>query len=273
MEKNNHTAVDTLLLVLDEIARGNYSNDIMQLTTDDQPATIKRIAEAVGLMMVKVEAREYQLEMLIEELRDLHRKIREDSIKVVSTLANALSARDEYTKGHTLRVGQIASRMAAHLGLETTEIEWVRLGGVLHDIGKIGFSDKLFQFHAPKVPKDLLKEIIRHPTTGWEILKDLDFLGPALEYIHCHHERPDGRGYPRGKKDEEIPLGAKIIAVADSYDAMTTDRPYQKGMSKKAALEILKKNAGQKWDRTCVDTLEAVLGDGDEIWPFGEIHD
>jgi putative nucleotidyltransferase with HDIG domain len=268
MERENTASVDVLLQIIDEIAQGNYSNDIMPLTTHEQPRTVRRIAEAVGLMMVKVEAREYQLEMLVEELRGLHRQVRENSIKVVSALANALSARDAYTKGHTERVSRIACDIARHLGLDEKEIEYVRLGGILHDIGKIGFSDMLFNNHEPKTTPELMKEIVRHPHTGWTILSDLDFLGPALDYIHCHHERPDGRGYPRHRQDDEIPLGAKIIAVADGYDAMTTDRPYQKGMTRQVALGILKKHAGNKWDRRCVEALEAVLGQGTTVFPL-----
>ena len=107
----------------------------------------------------------------------------------------------------------------------------------------------------------MVEEIISHPTTGVEILHDLDFLGPALDFVHCHHERPDGKGYPRHLKDHQIPLGAKILAVADAFDAMTTDRPYQKGKTRQAALEILKKHAGTKWDRECVAALEQVIKD------------
>lgn len=263
MEKNTEL-LSKLLKIIEDIAKGNYSNDIMHLSTDDQPETIRKIAEAVGLMMVKVEAREFKLEMLIEELTELHQKVKKDSINVVSAMATALSARDEYTQGHTARVSNIAHNIALHLGVDKEEAEFVRLGGVLHDIGKIGFSDKLFESHGHKNPEELVKEIIKHPTTGWEILKDLDFLGSALDYVYCHHERPDGLGYPRKLKDEEIPLGAKILAVADGYDAMTTDRPYQKGKTKEAALGILKKHAGNKWDQRCVDTLEKILVSEDE---------
>ena len=107
--------------------------------------------------------------------------------------------------------------------------------------------------------KEILREIKHHPTTGAEILKDLDFLGAALSYIRCHHERPDGRGYPEGLKIADIPLGAKIIAVADGFDAITTDRPYQKGQTYDEALSILKQGAGTKWDAECVDAFERTL--------------
>jgi HD-GYP domain-containing protein (c-di-GMP phosphodiesterase class II) len=105
----------------------------------------------------------------------------------------------------------------------------------------------------------MVKEIVSHPSTGIKILQTLDFLGPALSYVHCHHERPDGKGYPRHLTHKEIPLGAKILAVADAYDAMTTDRPYQKGKTPHVALGILKDHAGTKWDRKCVAAFEAVV--------------
>ncbi|MCP4398677.1 MAG: HD domain-containing protein [bacterium] len=252
-------ALEKLLAVIEEVAKGNYSNDIMHLTTDEQPETVRRIAEAMGMMMVKVEAREYHLEMLVEELKNLNDTIKQNTINVVSSLANALAARDTYTEGHTARVSELAATLARQMGMDKEEIEFVRLAGILHDIGKIGFPDALFQAHGDKNPNELVKEIMKHPKTGAEILKDLDFLGPALEYVHCHHERPDGKGYPRGLHDPDIPLGAKILAVADSYDAMTTDRPYQKGMTQDVALEILQKHFGSKWDSACVKTLEKLL--------------
>lgn len=251
--------MDKLLGVIEKIAQGDYSNDIMPLTAPDQPEAVRIIAEAMGMMMIKVEAREYRLEMLVEELKHLNETIKQNTIHVVSSLANALAARDEYTQGHTARVSEMAEKMAGHMGMNEEEIEFVRLGGVLHDIGKIGFPDFLFQAHENKNPSKIVKEIIKHPTTGAQILKDLDFLGPALEYVHCHHERPDGKGYPRGLPNDQIPLGAKILAVADSYDAMTTDRPYQKGMTTEVALGILKKNAGTKWDPDCVKVIEKIL--------------
>ncbi len=248
-----------MIEIIEDIAGGNYSNDIMALTADDQPEHIRTIAEAMGMMMVKVEAREYQLEMLIEQLRELNAKIKENTINVVSAMAHALAARDAYTEGHAARVGDLAFRMTKHMGLEKEEAECVRIGGILHDIGKIGFSDLLFQAHGAKNPPDVVREIIKHPVVGAEILQNLDFLGPALDYVHCHHERPDGKGYPRRLHDEDIPLGAKILAVADGYDAMTTDRPYQKGKSPLEALDILKKYAGKKWDPSCVAAIETVL--------------
>jgi putative nucleotidyltransferase with HDIG domain len=253
--------VQGLLGIIEEIAKGNYSNDIMALTTDDQPETVRAVAEAIGMMMVKIEAREYQLEMMVEELKGLNRKIKENAIKTVSAMAHALAARDAYTEGHAARVGDLAGRMAVSMGMKEEEAESVRLGGILHDIGKIGFPDELFQAHEGQNPNHLVVEIMKHPGAGAEILKDLDFLGGSVELVHCHHERLDGKGYPRKLKEQDIPLGARILAVADSYDAMTTDRPYQKGKSQEETLGILRRNAGTRWDEGCINALEAVLAE------------
>jgi putative nucleotidyltransferase with HDIG domain len=252
-------AVDRLLEIIEEIAAGRYSSDIMELTRKDQPEPVRAVAEAMGLMMVKVEAREFRLELMVKELEELNEKIRQSTINAVSAMAHALAARDAYTEGHAERVARLAVRIARELGMQEEDVEYVRLGGILHDIGKIGFSDQLFSPHEAKNPPHVVKEIIRHPATGVEILQALDFLGPALNYVHCHHERPDGKGYPRQLTGKEIPLGAKILAVADAFDAMTTDRPYQKGKPPEVALDILKKHAGTKWDRDCVIAFEAVM--------------
>jgi putative nucleotidyltransferase with HDIG domain len=254
-----HEPIDKLLLIIQNVAAGIYSNDIMELTGPETPEPVRTIAEAMGLMMVKVEAREYRLEMMVEELKRLNEKIRRNTINTVSTMAHALAARDKYTEGHAARVGELSGRIAEALGLEENEVEKISLAGRLHDIGKIGFPDKLFQPHGAKNPPEIIKEITKHPHTGAEILQELDFLGEAREYVHCHHERLDGKGYPRRLPAESIPMGARIIAVADSYDAITTDRPYQKGMKPSEALAILRKQADAKLDSDCVEAFAGIL--------------
>jgi len=251
--------LDRLLETIAEIAAGRYTNDVMELTGPDVAEPIRTVAEAMGLMMVKVEAREYHLEMLVKQLEEMNQQVRRNAIATVSSMAKALAARDAYTQGHAERVGQIAGLIAAEMRLTEEETDLVELAGLLHDIGKIGFPDDLFLPHDGNNPKDIVREITRHPTTGAEILKDLDFLGAALSYIRCHHERPDGRGYPEGLEGAAIPQGAKIIAVADGFDAITTDRPYQKGQTYDEALTILKHGAGTKWDAACVDAFERTL--------------
>ena len=256
---NEEEAQRKLLEVIRNVAEGQYSNDIMEFTRDEFPESMRTVAEAVSMMMVKVEAREFRLEGLIEELKALNEQIKRNTIGAVSAMAQALAARDVYTEGHTSRVAGYAETMALKLGMTEKEAEYVRIGAQLHDIGKIGFSDALFTEHGLKNDPSLLKEIVKHPKLGVNILSDLDFLGLALDYVHCHHERVDGSGYPRHLKGDDIPLGAQIIGVADSFDAMTTDRPYQKGMSKEVAITKLQKEAGKKFRAEILDALVATV--------------
>jgi putative nucleotidyltransferase with HDIG domain len=160
-------------------------------------------------------------------------------------------------------VGELGAAIARRLGLAEDEVERVRLGGVLHDIGKINFRDELFAQHDARLPGDLVKIVVRHPEVGYEILRELDFLGPALDFVRCHHERLDGSGYPRKIKAPEIPLGARIIAVADGFDAMTTDRPYQNGMDPVVALANLRKQTPHRLDAAVVAALEELVAAGE----------
>lgn len=252
-------AQQRLLEIIQDIAHGHYSNDIMALTGPDTPEPVRSIAEAMGMMMVKVEAREYQLELMVDELKELNQTIKDNTIATVSTMASALGARDTYTEGHADRVAEYSCQIAEAMELPEEDIDHIRLGGLLHDVGKIGFPDALFTPHDKKNSPDIVQKIVKHPTTGAEILAHLDFLGPAIEYVHCHHERPDGKGYPRKLAEDDIPLGSRIISVADTFDAITTDRPYQKGRSEEEALQILQQGAGKLWDADVVHFFAQVL--------------
>ena len=245
MPDNEHKR---LIKIINDIASGDYSNDIMELTTDDTSDEIRDIAEAVGMMMVKIEAREYHLEQLTEELKN-------NSIQTVTAIATALGARDEYTEGHGDRVAAYSVRTGTRLKLSEKEIEKLRIAGLLHDIGKIGFSDTLFSHADSKPTERMMEEIKSHPEWGCNILNGLDFLGDVRDYIYAHHERLDGSGYPRGLKEAQIPYGAKILAVADSFDAMTTNRPYQKGMAVEKSFSILRNLSGSALDGEIVEVF------------------
>ena len=242
------TGQKRLIRLIKEVSAGHYSDDILALTGPEFPPEIQEIAEAVGMMMVKIEAREYHLEQLFE-------KIKSNTLNTVTAVAGALGARDAYSEGHGERVGIYAERLARRLELTTEEVERIRIAGVLHDIGKIGFSDQVFTNEETRVNEDMLLEIRSHPQWGYDILKNLEFLGPALEYVYGHHERLDGKGYPRGLSGPEIPLGARIIAVADCFDAITTNRPYQDGKTPQQAFAILNEQAGDALDPVLVDAF------------------
>jgi len=254
---------EKLLSIISDIAEGRYSDDIMELTKDSVPDPVRTIAEAVGLMMVKVEAREFQLQQLVDELKVLNETIRRNTISAVTAMAQALAARDTYTEGHVSRVAELSHAIALRLGLTGKEAEDIRLGGALHDIGKIGFPDALFADHEGRLPSNLIKEINRHPAIGVKILEPLDFLGPVIDYVSAHHERLDGRGYPRGLKGDQIPLGAQIVSVADIYDSITSERPYQKKRTSGEALEILYGLAASRIRTDIVEALKKVLAGSD----------
>jgi len=247
--------VDQLVRIIEDIAAGKYSNSIMEFTREEQPEVIRRVAEAVGLMMVRVEARELRLQQLVDELKQLNERLKENIIQTVTAIANALGARDAYTRGHAVRVGEYARRLALRLGLPPLEVEQIRVAGILHDVGKIGLSDRVFSALDVKASEELRQEIHTHPAVGVQILDGLEFLSPALTYVLYHHERLDGRGYPKGIAGPEIPLGAQIISVADTYDAITTDRPYKKGKSPAEAIGILRDISGSCLDEALVEAF------------------
>jgi putative nucleotidyltransferase with HDIG domain len=166
---------------------------------------------------------------------------------VIRTLAQALEARDVYTQGHSSRVADAAVLLAREIGLSREEQDTVRLGCLLHDIGKIHIPDAVLQ-----KPGSLSDEeyalMQRHPVVGEQICRPLIFARPCLTVIRHHHERWDGKGYPDRLQGEEISLLARIAAIADAWDAMTTDRPYRKALAAPVAFSILEDGAGTQWD-------------------------
>jgi len=165
-------------------------------------------------------------------------------ISKLAVIAAALKIKDPYTQGHARRVAMYAARLARRLGLSGAEVENIRLGGLLHDIGKIGLSDRVFNNTNRRLSDELLAEVQRHPQLGVALLKNFNFPAPVIDYVLCHHEKIDGSGYPFGLRDRQIPLGAKIIRIADCFDAITTDRPYQPHKSRIEALAILRQISG-----------------------------
>ncbi len=173
---------------------------------------------------------------LDEELKDSY----ESSLRA---LVRALEEKDAYTKDHSYRVAALAAMIGAEMGLDAGEQERLRTAGYLHDIGKIGVPEAIINSPKP-LSKNEVRLIQQHTEKGVEIIEPIPFLRAHLDLIRHHHERHDGTGYPDGLKGEEIPLGARIIAVADTYDAMTSDRPYRQGLTKVQAMVAIQKEAG-----------------------------
>ena len=179
-------------------------------------------------------------------------------IGTVRSLVNTLDAKDKYTCGHSDRVALIAKCIAREYGLSEQECQRIYLAGLLHDIGKIGVRDEVLMKVGPLTP-DEFAEIKLHPVFGYEILKHLGQLQHVLPGVMHHHEAWNGTGYPNGLKKDEIPVAARILAVADAYDAMTSDRPYRKGISLQKAESILRKGAGTQWAPAVVSAFFEVI--------------
>lgn len=162
---------------------------------------------------------------------------------IVNALNNALEAKDPYTRGHSKRVSQMSWEIARSMGLSASKCEQVRLAALFHDIGKIGISDSVLLKSAPLTSEEFM-EIKKHPIYSYNILEPVDPFNKVLRGVLYHHENWDGSGYPEGLKGENIPLSASIIHVADSYDAMTSQRSYRKPMSSAAAIEEIKRMSG-----------------------------
>lgn len=174
------------------------------------------------------------------------------SESILFSLVQALEAKDFYTRGHSERVADISVRLARRMEQGEFDIESIRKGSLLHDIGKIGVKESVL-LKPGKLSEEEMSHVKMHPALGFEICQPLKSLEPCLPVIRSHHERMDGNGYPDGLKGERISIMARIVSVADAFDAMTTDRPYRKGMTGDTALAIFKNEicSGQ-WDPECV---------------------
>jgi HD-GYP domain-containing protein (c-di-GMP phosphodiesterase class II) len=169
-------------------------------------------------------------------------------------LAEAIEKKNHYTGGHTKRVVYYALCIAKYLQLTSEQLEQVRLAAVLHDVGKIGIEDKILKKNAP-LDAEEWKVMQTHPQLGFDILGRVEGLKDVIGGARYHHERWDGKGYPVGLQGEAIPLIARIVAVADAYDAMVSTRPYRKGLDPKTAYEEILQHRGSQFDPLVVDAF------------------
>ena len=176
-------------------------------------------------------------------------------------LANAIEMRDHYTVGHTWRVTNFAVQMAAKLGWNDEQIKLTQRGGVLHDVGKIAVDNAILSKPGRLTDEEYEKMKV-HPERGARMLQDVDFLKRIIPFCLYHHERYDGQGYPYGLKGEDIPVEGRLIAVADTFDAMTSNRPYRKGLTPDAAIAEIEKGKGTQFDPVCADALVACYREG-----------
>lgn len=198
------------------------------------------------------------------ELRSLVGKleitVQNRTASLLTGLNAALDLRDTETQGHSRRVALYSRRLALELGVGKAELIDIERGALLHDIGKIGVSDRIL-LKPGKLTDEEWVEMKKHAEHGYKILENIPFLGNARQVVRQHHERFDGRGYPQGIRGKEIILGARIFAIIDTYDAMTSDRPYRKGLPHEVAKEEIQKNTGSQFDPEVVEAWNRITKD------------
>jgi HD-GYP domain-containing protein (c-di-GMP phosphodiesterase class II) len=180
------------------------------------------------------------------------------NIEIALAFTEALDAKDRYTAGHSRRVMEYSLQIGRHMSLPANEIERLKMSALLHDIGKIGIPDSILQ-QRHKLSAEDYAVIKRHPATGANILKSIGSFNGLVSSVYCHHERYDGGGYPHGLRGEQIPSGARIIAVADSFDAMTSGRAYRSALSFDLALIELEFSKGAQLDPRITDVFIGLL--------------
>jgi len=217
----------------------------------------------------KVAERTQQLQMKNDEIRKLFRDLKaaydeiQNSYQVtLEALVAALDSRDTETQDHSLRVAQFAYVLADTMGVREPELSQLRWGALLHDIGKIGIPDSILR-KPGKLTKDEFEIMKQHPEKGHRILVNIQFLEMAREIVLAHQEKFDGTGYPKGMQGNEIPLGARIFSVVDTFDAMTSDRPYRKALPYERARKELQQFSGTQFDP---EVVEAFCSIAPERW-------
>jgi HD-GYP domain-containing protein (c-di-GMP phosphodiesterase class II) len=257
-------------------------NEALSKTSEGMPSSVKRFASVasgnLGWLMVAnprndrpigssdIERMEYVASLITTQLSNarIYSDLKELLFGVIRALTAAIDAKDPYTCGHSERVARIAVRLAETMGMPSSKQSDLYVAGLLHDVGKIGIDDTVLKKTGPLTPQEFLR-IQSHVEIGVNILKDLRKLHHTLPGVKHHHESYDGTGYPDHLSGEDIPLEARILAVADAFDAMSSNRPYRKRLSLMQIDEIFTKGRGVQWDPGVVDALFACRGDLEEI--------
>jgi HD-GYP domain-containing protein (c-di-GMP phosphodiesterase class II) len=242
--------LSALVAAAEGIASGNLTHRI----EDKRITELSKLGNTFNTMSDELEHYIADLARAAEENRELF-------VGTVKALAAAIDGKDRYTRGHSERVSRVSLAIGQRLGMNKEDLEKLRISALLHDIGKIGIDDSILK--KPAALTDEEYEIMKtHPQQGYKIMKNIPAMEEFLPGMYMHHEMVNGKGYPQGLHDEDIPLQAKIVAVADTFDAMTIDRPYSKGMNLEDSLERIKTFVGTRYDLRVVDALIRACADG-----------
>jgi HD-GYP domain-containing protein (c-di-GMP phosphodiesterase class II) len=235
------------------IARGDFSKKIQIRSRTE----IGELAETFNKMTD-------DLELYIQQIRKAGEENKALFLGTIRALSAAVEEKDPYTRGHSDRVTKYSVIIARALGLDERTVETISISGLLHDVGKIGIDDKILKKPGFLTPEEF--EIMKqHPVKGFNIMKTIEQMRNVLPGLRSHHEQWDGNGYPDRLKGEEIPMIARLIAVADTLDAMTTNRPYQEALTFEFAVEKINKNVGVKYDKNVVAAFNRAIEEGDLV--------
>lgn len=238
------TAYSDVKILIDAI---NYARIYRYIKKPYNPDELLHIVEA-SLEYYQLRA---DNENLIKDLKELFSG-------TIKAIIEALDAKDSFTLGRSRRVAFYSSKMVDYLGLARSQAGIIELAGLLHDIGMIGVAEDILNKTQKLTPEEF-EEIKKHVHHSVKILEDIKQLCDVIEIIKYHHEYYDGNGYPYGKRGEEIPLGSRIIAIADAYDSMVSNRAYRQGLAPEEALKLIEERSGSQFDPKLVDAFKAIL--------------
>jgi putative nucleotidyltransferase with HDIG domain len=179
-------------------------------------------------------------------------------VRIARHWGESIEAKDRYTQGHCMRVADLSCELAVRTGIDEQALFWFRIGALLHDVGKLVIPSEVLN-KAGKLTDEEWALMRRHPTAGMEILAEIDFPWDVRPIIESHHERWDGRGYPHGLAGLDIPLSARIVALADVYDALTSERSYKRGLTHSETMDIMRKDIGKAFDPELFSVFETVV--------------
>jgi putative nucleotidyltransferase with HDIG domain len=231
-----------------DIAKGRFGSQV-ELKSNNELGELARTFNHMSQQLLGYD----------KENKRLYQSLEQGYLETILALANSIDSKDPYTRGHSQRVGDISAAIGRELGLLEPDVKLLRYAGILHDIGKIGIIDTILG-KQEQLTDEEMKVMREHPGIGASIVEPVTFLGAARQAVKSHHEKWNGAGYPDGLAGEQIPLVARIVGCADTWDACTTTRPYQRAMSLQAALEVMERLRGVALDPSVVDALRRVLG-------------